>query len=78
MGVSMRKDRNPEYNNRDLLFAHTCELCARANRCSFIRSLEGPEAVCVRLVQCGKQNCEVCLRTLKTCDFKCCFFVQKK
>ena len=71
----MRKDRNPEYFNRDRLFKESCSHCNRYSRCTFHTSLgDGPEGVCVHLIQSGTQDCEVCLRYKKVCHFKCCFF----
>ena len=76
----MTKPRNPEYDKRDLLFVHACEKCARAFRCSFKSSKEGPESVCRQLIEFGTYNCESCLRGKNTvaCTFSCTFFVQKR
>jgi len=71
----MRK-RNPEYDKRDLIFAHSCEQCKRANRCTFKTSMEGPEEVCGQLIVQGTYSCEVCIRrgTNGGCTFRCVFF----
>jgi hypothetical protein len=71
----MRKDRNPEFFKRDLIFAHACEKCARASRCAFKTSPEGPEEVCWQLVIGGTYNCESCVRHNINggCTFKCIF-----
>lgn len=76
------KTRNPEYDRRDLMFVHACETCARERRCSFRQSPEGPEAVCVRLIEGGTYNCESCVRRMKgpnhtQCSFQCTFHVAK-
>ena len=75
----MSRKRNPEYDRRDLQFVHACEKCNRAHRCSFKTSLEGPEAVCKRLVEDGTYNCESCVRRNLSggCTFVCVFFVEK-
>lgn len=73
----MRKGRNPEYDRRDLMFVHQCEICSRANRCSFKDSVEGPENVCKQLIEGGISSCEYCLRRKlggHVCKFECCFF----
>lgn len=70
------RPRNPEYEKRDLLFAHSCEKCGRAHRCSFKSSPEGPEEVCWQLIEGGTYNCESCIRYNKNggCTFKCVFY----
>lgn len=75
----MSKQRNPEYDNRDLLFVHTCEKCSRAWRCSFKTSPEGPEAVCQQLIAGGTYHCESCIRHKVGggCHFECVFFHAK-
>lgn len=72
----MSRPRSPEYVKRDLLFVHACELCARAGRCSFKTSQEGPEEVCRQLIVFGTERCEVCIRrnTNGGCHFVCVFF----
>lgn len=71
----MSRTRNPEYDKRDLMFAHSCESCARASRCDFKTSLEGPEAVCRQLIEFGTYNCESCIRRNRNggCTFVCVF-----
>ena len=71
----MSRARNPEYDKRDLAFVHSCEDCARASRCSFKTSLEGPEAVCRQLIEFGTYNCESCIRRNRNggCTFDCVF-----
>lgn len=73
----MRKDRNPEYDVRDAMFKAMCDSCYRANRCMFRTSPEGPEEVCLQLIEGGTYDCESCLRRKADngkCDFKCCFY----
>lgn len=71
------KHRNPEYDKRDKLFAKDCASCAKASRCTFRTSLEGPEAVCEQLIVHGTYNCESCIRRGKHggCKFSCVFFI---
>ena len=71
----MSRQRNPEYDKRDLKFAHSCESCGRAHRCDFKTSLEGPEAVCRQLIEFGTYNCESCIRRNRNggCTFACVF-----
>lgn len=75
----MSRPRNPEFDRRDLAFVHTCEKCARAKRCTFKTSLEGPEGVCQQLINGGTYNCESCIRHKigGQCHFKCVFFREK-
>lgn len=75
----MNKARNPEYNKRDLMFAHACEKCGRARWCAFKTSPEGPEEVCQQLIEGGTYNCESCIRYMKNggCTFRCVFFRPK-
>lgn len=76
----MSRVRNPEYDHRDQLFAEMCASCARARRCTFRTSPEGPEEVCVELVELGNNDCEYCMRKKtngNTCMFRCCFFTPK-
>lgn len=75
----MSRVRNPEYDRRDLMFVHACEKCARANRCMFKTSPEGPEEVCDQLVNGGTYHCESCIRHRigGQCHFKCVFFREK-
>ncbi len=70
------RKRDPEYNVRDRLFAEACSKCSRQRRCSFKDTSDGPENVCVVLVEYGTYNCESCLRYKKYggCIFRCCFF----
>lgn len=72
----MRKERNPEYDKRDLKFVHSCEKCSRTSHCSFKTSPEGPEEVCWQLIEGGTYNCESCIRYMKNggCTFRCVFF----
>ena len=72
------KLRDPEYDVRDAKFAESCAKCARQRICMFRDSLEGPEAVCIVLVERGTYNCESCLRYKKYggCVFECCFFTK--
>ena len=70
------RTRNPEYERRDALFSEACKTCSRTSRCSFVTSLEGPEAVCKQLIEGGTYNCESCIRRNRHggCVFTCCFF----
>lgn len=72
----MNKKRSPEFDKRDLLFAHSCEVCGRAGHCSFKTSPEGPEEVCWQLIIDGTYNCESCVRYMigGGCHFECVFF----
>ena len=76
----MSRKRNPEYDRRDLKFVHSCEVCRRSGRCLFKTSEEGPEAVCVELIEHGTYNCESCVRRNLHggCVFKCVFFTRKE
>ena len=75
----MSRHRSAEYDKRDLLFVHTCETCARASRCTFKSSPEGPEAVCRQLIEFGNCTCEYCVRRNRDrgCVFTCVFYVPK-
>ena len=75
----MSRRRNAEYEKRDLLFVHTCETCARAYRCIFKTSQDGPEAVCRQLIEFGNCTCEYCVRRNRErgCVFACVFYVAK-
>jgi len=75
----MNKARNPEFDKRDLLFAHSCEKCDRAFNCAFKTSPEGPEEVCRQLIVGGTYHCESCVRHKigGGCHFECTFFRPK-